>query len=185
MTKCPHIQQIINYLLNLIFLVIIIWLIININNHPIIIIIILLIYSSLICLNISLWKSNFILSIFLFLIIISGLLIIFLYFSRLISNEQFKIKFNLIIFILFLLNIILLFYLLNSPQSSNLFIYKYKFHENSTILYINKPTFNNILNLYEFPLSNLTILSIFYLLFSLFIIIKICSSKSLSLRKIN
>lgn len=174
----------INYFLHIIFFFIILFFILNINNHPIIIIIIILIYTSIICLNISLWKPNYIFSIFLFLIIIRGLLIIFLYFSRIISNVEFKIKLNPIIIFIFLINLITSFYFLKS-NSINLFIYKYKFHENSSIIYINKITFNNILNLYEYPINNLTTLSIFYLLFALFIIIKICSSKSSSLRKIN
>lgn len=172
-----------NYIIYIIFFLSILYLIINISNHPVIIIIILLIYRSIICLNISLWKSNYILSIFLFLIIIRGLLIIFLYFSSLISNEQFKFKINYLL-ILFNINIIF-FYFLIKINPLNLFIYKYKFHENSFISSLNKINFNNILNLYEYPLNNLTILSIFYLLISLFSIIKICSLKSTSLRKIN
>lgn len=177
-----------NFILHIIFFILTLLLILNIKNHPIYIIIILLIYSTLICINISIWKINFILSIFLFLIIIRGLLIIFLYFSRLISNEQFKIRPKLILFILiiYLINIIFLLYYKNSYHTllNNLFIYKYKFQERSSIYQSNKFNFNNILNLYEYPINNITILSIFYLLFSLFIIIKICSSKFSSLRKI-
>lgn len=173
-----------NYFLHFLLIIIILFLLSNISNHPIIIIIILLIYRSLICLNICLWKSNYIISIFLFLIIIRGLLIIFLYFSRLISNEQLKIKVNFYLIILFLINITFSYYLIKF-NPLNLFIYKYKFHENYPILHINKINFNNILNLYEYPINNLTILSIFYLLFSLFCIIKICSFKYISLRKIN
>lgn len=183
MTKF-YIITYINFFLHIIFLLLIFLFILNINNHPIIIIIIILIYSSIICLNISIWKSNYILSIFLFLIIIRGLLIIFLYFSRLISNVQFKFKINLPIIFSILINLIISFYLLKH-NFLNLFIYKYKFHENLPIFYTNKITFNYILNLYEYPINNLTTLSIFYLLFALFIIIKICSSKYLSLRKIN
>lgn len=179
-----YITAYLNYLLHFLLIIIILFLLSNISNHPIIIIIILLIYSSLICLNICLWKSNYILSIFLFLMIIRGLLIIFLYFSRLISNEQFKLKINFYLIILFLINIIFSCYLIKF-NPLNLFIYKYKFHENYPVSYINKINFNNILNLYEYPLNNLTILSIFYLLFSLFCIIKICSLKYISLRKIN
>lgn len=186
MTK--FIPSYINFILHIMLFLTILYFILNINNHPIIIIIIILIYSTLICLNISLWKSNYILSIFLFLIIIRGLLIIFLYFSRLISNVKFKLKIKLILKITlpFLINIIISFFLLKSNWL-NLYIYKYKFHENLPILQLNKITFNNILNLYEYPLNNLTALSIFYLLFALFSIIKICSStkSSSSLRKIN
>lgn len=198
MTNYSTITSYFNYTLNILFFFLILLLLLNIKNNPVSIIIIILLYRSLICLNISIWKINYILSIFLFLIIIRGLLIIFLYFSRLISNEQSKIKPNLLLFILiiYIINVISLLYLLNYNISYNLnytsisspnlfiFIYKYKFHERFTIYQINKSTFNNILNLYEYPTNNLTILSIFYLLFSLFIIIKICSSKSSSLRKI-
>lgn len=175
---------IINYLFYIIFIFIILLFILNLNNHPIIIIIIILIYTLIICLNISLWKFNFILSILLFLIIIRGLLIIFLYFSRLISNAEFKLKLNLIIILPIIANSSILFYFLKS-YSLNSFIYKYNFHESNPIFQTNKITFNFILNLYEYPLRNWTTLSIFYLLSALFIIIKICSSKSLSLRKIN
>lgn len=177
---------IINFFIYFIFFLIIIIFLININNHPITIIIIILIYRTIICLNISLWKSNFILSIFLFLIIIRGLLIIFLYFSSLISNVQFKLKPKVSLIIFFFINIIFLFYYItHNKNSPTIIIYKYKFHENSPIISSNKFSFNNILNLYEYPISNLTIISILYLLLSLFTIIKICSSKSLSLRKIN
>lgn len=173
-----------NYFLYALFFFLIFYLLINSYNHPIVIIIILLIYRSIICLNISIWKSNYILSIFLFLMIIRGLLIIFLYFSSLISNEQFNFKINFLLLILFSINTIILHFLIKLTPL-NLFIYKYKFHETLTLLSINKTNFNNILNLYEYPLNNLTILSIFYLLMSLFCIIKICSLKSNSLRKIN
>nr|AEV76944.1 NADH dehydrogenase subunit 6 [Camponotus vafer] len=175
----------INYFLHLMFLFIMLLFLMNMNNHPIMIMIIILIYSSLICLNMSLWKSNYILSIFLFLMMISGLLIIFLYFSSLISNVQFKLKPNLIAIFLFMINSMFMFYIFKYNNTSIMLIYKYKFHENNPLMLINKSTFNYILNLYEYPLNNLTILSMFYLLFSLFIIIKICSSKSISLRKIN
>lgn len=175
----------ITHFLHIIFILIVLFFILNINNHPITIIIIILTYTLITCLNISLWKPNYILSIFLFLIIIRGLLIIFLYFSRLISNVKFKLKLKIIITIPTLINLIILSFYLIKSKSSNLFIYKYKFHENSPIFHTNKITFNYILNLYEYPLSNWTALSIFYLLFALFIIIKICSLKSSSLRKIN
>lgn len=195
MTNSSLVFSYFNYILHILFFLLIILLLLNIKNHPISIIIILLFYRSLICINISLWKTNYILSIFLFLIIIRGLLIIFLYFSRLISNEQSKIKPKLIlfIFIIYIANSIYLTLLLNNyfssfsnfiPSNLLIFSYKYKFHERFSLYQLNKFSFNNILNLYEYPINNLTILSIFYLLFSLFIIIKICSSKSLSIRKI-
>lgn len=151
--------------------------------HPIIIIIILFILSCLICLNMSLWKSNYIYSIILFLIIIRGLLIIFLYFSSLISNEQINLKFNNFLLNSFTLNfLILLIFFINSIYLISI---NQNFSEINSLNLLNKKIFQNILNLYEYPVNNLTIITILYLLLSLFIIIKICSQKSLSLRKIN
>jgi len=174
----------INFFIVIILISIIYFLSTNIINiHPIIIIIILLFYSFIICLNISTWKSNYIYSIILFLIIIRGILIIFLYFSRLISNEQNIFKFNKFLFISFYLNLIILFTLIY--YTLNIYIFKYNFTEIKIIPKLNKIFFQNILNLYEYPINNLTIRSIIYLLISLFTIIKICSLKSISLRKIN
>lgn len=173
----------INIFIIIILISIIFFFTINIIHlHPIIIIIILLIYSFTICLNISIWKSNYLYSIILFLIIIRGILIIFLYFSRLISNEQNILKFNKFLFISFNLNLLILFIFINK---SNIYIFKYNFTEIKIISKSNKIFFQNILNLYEYPINNLTIRSIIYLLISLFTIIKICSLKSISLRKIN
>lgn len=174
----------INFFIIIILISIIYFLTTNIIHiHPIIIIITLLTYSFIICLNISTWKSNYIYSIILFLIIISGILIIFLYFSRLISNEQNILKFNKFLFRSFFLNLLILFRFIY--YNSNIYIFKYNFSETETILKLNKIYFQNIINLYEYPINNLTIRSIIYLLISLFTIIKICSLKSISLRKIN
>lgn len=178
-------QILINLIIIIILISIIYFLLTNIIHiHPIIIIIILLSYSFLICLNISRWKSNYLYSIILFLIIIRGILIIFLYFSRLISNEQNIFKFNKFLFISFWLNLLILSTLIYS-NNSNIYIFKYIFIEIKSIQKLNKIFFQNILNLYEYPINNLTIRSILYLLISLFTIIKICSLKSISLRKIN
>lgn len=170
----------------IIFLLIFLFFFLTLNIkliHPTIIIITILFYSCIITLKISIWKSNYIYSIILFLIIIRGLLIIFLYFSSLISNEQTTLKFNNFLWYSFILNFIIIISLI--INYFNLLPIKQNFIETSTINLLNKKIFQNILNLYEYPLNNLTIITIIYLLLSLFIIIKICSSKSLSLRKIN
>lgn len=153
--------------------------------HPIIIIIFILIYRSIICINISLWKSNYLYSIILFLIIIRGLLIIFLYFSSLISNEQTNFKLNKFIILSFIINFIIFLYLNFKLNLFYSLIKKYNFSEHNYLIKINEINFQNILYLYEYPLNNITIRSIFYLLISIFSIIKICSIKSISIRKIN
>lgn len=167
----------------LIFLII--FIIINKIFHPIIIIILIIIFNLFRCLNISIWKLNFIYSIIIFLIIIRGLLIIFIYFSRLISNEQIKINFNFKSLWLLILNILIP---LNIILTYNQFIFNqfnFIIFDSNPIksIFINK--FINVINIYFYPLNNLTILTILFLLISFFTIIKINSSThSFSIRKI-
>lgn len=176
-------------LFTLIFLILIIlFLILTQYTHPITLIFFIIIYTILICLNISIWKKNYLYSIILFLIIIRGLLIIFLYFASLISNEQFffSIKNSYFFYLsIFILNLWISFYLflINNNFLNNHFFYIFK--ESLNLNSINNINFKNILNLYEYPYNNLTILCIFYLLITLFSIIKICSFKFFTFRKIN
>lgn len=151
------------------------------NNHPIFIIINLIIYRLLICIIISTWTYNFIYSIIIFLIIIRGLLIIFLYFSRLISNEKNRIKNNKLIWTNIIINLTLIIYIILNTKTFPAFYSQ----ENQPILLINNPTFSNIFKIYNHPFNNLTLICIIFLLTSLIIIIKICSIKSSPLRKIS
>lgn len=165
-----------------IFIIILIFIIISINIliHPVFIICIIIIYGILICLNISIWRTNFIYSIIIFLIIIRGLLIIFLYFSRLISNEQITLQRNKLLISIIILNLFYIFYKIIT--NSNRLVYLNK--EKNSINSINEKIFNNILNIYNYPFNNISILSIIYLLITLFIIIKITSLNSKPIRKI-
>jgi len=149
--------------------------------HPIFIIILLVLYRLITCLIISKWAQNLIYSIILFLIIIRGLLIIFLYFARLISNEQNIFNFKPIIIISFTLNLMFIsyYYLINLNEYT-----KYTYIENIQINYLNTNLFQNITYIYSYPFNNLTLICILYLLITLFIIIKICSIKNSSLRKL-
>lgn len=163
-----------------------IFIIINKILHPIIIIILIINFNIFRCLNISIWKLNFIYSIIIFLIIISGLLIIFIYFSRLISNEQIKINFNLKSLWLLILNMSIP---LNIILTYNQFIFNqfnFIISESNPIKFIFINKFINITNLYFYPLNNLTILTILFLLIAFITIIKINSSThSFSIRKIH
>lgn len=175
------IKFIINFLITLIILIIYI-LSTNNNLHPITLIIFLLLYTSIVCLIISIWKDNFIFSIIIFLIIIRGILIIFLYFSSLISNEQFKFSINFFSLRRIIFNIIILLYL--SPLFISNLSSSYPM-DIKPLYNINQSLFNNITKIYLYPYNNLTIICILFLLISLFLIIKICSIKSSSLRKIS
>jgi len=178
MTK---LSELFNFIIILLILIIIFNFTIK-NLHPIFIVILLVLYRIITCLIISKWTQNLIYPIILFLIIIRGLLIIFLYFSRLISNEQNNFNFKpLTLIINFTLNLIFIsfYYLTNSI--------KHPLHislENIQINYLNINLFQNIMYVYSYPFNNLTLICIFYLLITLLIIIKICSIKNSSLRKL-
>nr|QYF07864.1 NADH dehydrogenase subunit 6 [Stigmatomma silvestrii] len=182
MMKEPQFMIIIS--MNLIFLILMI-LIMN-YLHPIMIIFMFIIYSIMICLNLSMWKKNFIYSILMFLIMISGLLIIFLYFSSLISNEQMMIPMNnYFLLMIFFLNMSL-FMTINSKK--NLVFFQQFFHnslDSYNLQNLNELSFKNIYYIYNYPFNTLTITSMFFLLIALFSIVKLCSFLNFSLRKIN
>lgn len=171
----------INYIKILILIVtflILYFLTIN-SLHPIFTLILIIAYRRIICSLISIWSDNYIYSIILFLIIVRGILIIFLYFSRLISNEQTKLKFNSPLMLRFFLNIIFISYFIIFTKYHNC-----TYNEILHLFFTNTHSFNNIIHLYSYPYNNITIICIFYLLLTLFTIIKICSSKTSTLRKL-
>lgn len=171
--------------INFFFIIFIFIQLINPAPHPMTIIWLLVSYRILICLTLSIWKNNYLYSFIIFLIIIRGLLIIFIYFSRLVSNEKFFINYKIITFKSFIITIIIfLIFILNKKTLffNHLF---YKFNEINTINMINIYNLKNISNIYNFPYNNLTIISILFLLISLILIIKISSKNYITLRKIN
>nr|YP_009945171.1 NADH dehydrogenase subunit 6 [Monomorium pharaonis]QOE17534.1 NADH dehydrogenase subunit 6 [Monomorium pharaonis] len=148
--------------------------------HPIILIILMIMYSLVVCLLLSINTYNYMYSIMFFLIMISGLLIIFLYFASLVSNEENKIKVNLFILNMTILNLMIMFYFMG--------LMKYKSYysmEINKMIDINMSLFNNILKIYYYPFNSFTLLCLFYLLITLFVVIKICSIQDKSLRKLN
>lgn len=172
-----------NYPLTLNFLILILISIpLKFNNfHPIKIIIILILLTFLISLKINLFKKSWI-NFFILLIIIGGLIVIFIYITRL--NNNILIKFNL-------WNIIK-----NTIKFLILFLILIFFLKNYFIFFNNQDTINLNLNLFEekndFSLIKLfniqkipLIFIIIYLYFSLICIINICYKIKTPLRQIN
>lgn len=155
------------------------------------IIILLIIYSLLVFINLSYWSKNYIYSIILFLTLIRGLLIIFLYFTRLISNIKNNFYIKPILILTFLINSLFLFIINLSNftffplKKFNLIFFNSNISHSNFIINSNKKIFENIFNLYLYPYNNFTFLCILFLLLTIFIIIKICSTKTSPLRKIN
>nr|DAC76854.1 TPA_asm: NADH dehydrogenase subunit 6 [Pseudomyrmex veneficus] len=166
------------YMMMMIMIMMIMWT----NFHPMHLIMMLILYSIIISMNLSLLKKTYLYSIMLFLIMISGVLIIFLYFSSLISNEKVKLmnfKKSIYMSLMFLL--------------STLMLFKFKFYEQpimkstevTNLIYIQNMSFNNLEMIYTYPFNSMSILCMTFLLLSMLSIIKIISFKSSSLRKIS
>lgn len=170
-------------ILPIIFYISIILIIINpskINKfHPITLIIILIIIRFLICLKINFLKKS-IISFILFLIIIGGLIVIYIYITRLANNELFsfnykfiKINFYKILPTIFILLIIFFSaqYIFNYPiESFNIFESNYNYK------------FINIL--YKEQYNKLTFFIIIYLYYSIICIINICYKFKAPLRQL-
>lgn len=172
------------YIIFIIFILNLTIFLLNFLIHPIIIICLIILYTLLIFSNISIWKDNYIYSIILFLIIIRGLFIIFLYFSSLISNEFIIKPINFISYnFIVLLSIYFIYNILTNPIKNSVF-FSY-FTESNPINIIFKKSFYNIIQIYNYPFNNITILCILLLLLNLLNIIKLCSPKSSPIRKIN
>nr|YP_010341285.1 NADH dehydrogenase subunit 6 [Stenamma expolitum]UNZ99545.1 NADH dehydrogenase subunit 6 [Stenamma expolitum] len=186
-------KAIIFYYMSFLSLFIILLLFMTTPLHPIYMTLFLIIYTLFISMILSMWTFNYMYSIILFLMMISGMLIIFLYFSSLISNEQDKTQqstpYVLFLFSMNLMMIICLILSMFIPCYPLLFFLKFFNVENNmeilSLFFINSSLFSNIFNIYNYPYNNITLLCIFYLLITLFIIIKMCNiNNPISLRKI-
>jgi len=151
--------------------------------HPVFTIIFILIYNITLCINIISTKINPLYPIIFLIIIIRGLLIIFLYFSRLVSNEKnlnllyksiiITISFNIIYLISSIYRNNPLIPFIYSDTNINIINLRYNTHISSTSL------------IYFSPFINITIICIIFLLICLISVIKTCVSKIKTLRKIN
>lgn len=145
------------------------------TKHPLSIGSILLIQtilSSIIC---RLNLNSYLFSYILYLIFVGGILILFIYIARVASNEKFHLSNILLIIYL----IIFIFFVL----------YKYFLHLESNSYYTTINSFdqnrNYLINkLYIMPSSMLTLIIVFYLLFTIIVVSNIIGIKFIPLRSI-
>nr|YP_010363321.1 NADH dehydrogenase subunit 6 [Cladiucha magnoliae]UNY39797.1 NADH dehydrogenase subunit 6 [Cladiucha magnoliae] len=141
----------------------------------------LLIQTLLISLSSSMMSPSSWYSYMLFLTMIGGMLILFIYMSSLSSNQKFY--FNKFIFIYYLMFLLIFMWLM-----MNMYIYLNFQNEN---LYLNYEIKNNFFmkmslnKLYNYPTNQIMLILINYLLLTMFIVVKITNIKMGSLRKKN
>lgn len=162
------------------------------NINPLLIGLILLLFSILISLNLIYFRFNSWFSFLIYLIIVGGVLILFLYFNRFIINIKILFKWKYII--IFILKLFLLVFLLINFYNLNLLdlnLFFNNFNEiNSYYLnMINNINYRNnliqFLFLYNLPNNFIILFILIYLFFLLTTIVKIILFKKKTVRKIN
>nr|AYR05327.1 NADH dehydrogenase subunit 6 [Coleoptera sp. ACP-2013] len=148
-------------------------------NHPLSLGCILLSQTILISLISSLFYLNFWYSYILFLIMIGGMLIMFIYMTSIASNEKFKLpNKNMLIFI----GTSIMFFIMMIMLIDNYF----NFISNKNYLNFNQFSFYknfSLIKFFNYPNFQILILLMAYLLITLIAIVKIINKKKNSLRQ--
>nr|AXS65528.1 NADH dehydrogenase subunit 6 [Laemophloeidae sp. KM-2017] len=148
-------------------------------NHPLSFGLMLLLQTISVSLISGMMSFNFWYSYMIFLIMIGGMLVLFLYMTNVASNEKFKISMNMMIFlILFLLYLMTFFIdnqLINFINNNYLMIY----------MNLNLSFLKSILKFLTFPSHFIYIMIIIYLFITLIAIVKITNIKYGPLRQMN
>nr|APX40392.1 NADH dehydrogenase subunit 6 [Cryptocephalus schaefferi] len=148
-------------------------------KHPLTLGSVLLIQTILIALLTGLLSLNFWFSYIIFLVMIGGLLILFVYMTSIASNEKFKFSFKLFLFTSFYM----LMTILMTPFIDNFFISK-KIKMIETFSYQENINFQFFINKFiNFPLNLVYLTIVIYLLITLIAIVKITMKTSGTLRK--
>nr|UFZ13879.1 NADH dehydrogenase subunit 6 [Neochauliodes latus] len=153
----------------------------TIMNHPLAMGLILLIQTILISLITGFMLQTFWFSYILFLILLGGMLVLFIYMTSLASNELFSFSMKSLLMNFILMTFMMIIMMIYIPYNNLLNLDMTKFNNYS--LY----TENNIelLKLYNFPTMNLTLMLVSYLFLTLIIVVKITNINQGPLRQFN
>nr|YP_010845357.1 NADH dehydrogenase subunit 6 [Tetrastichus howardi]QXM14791.1 NADH dehydrogenase subunit 6 [Tetrastichus howardi] len=152
--------------------------------HPIILSLILLLLLMSSSLTIELYYNMNWISYLMFLIMIGGLMIIFLYFTSFIGNMKMSLKWNYII--MYPMKIILMFMFMFLIFIYIKFNYPWYFISMDISNYMNFYQIKfNTMYMYMYNKNYSLLICMIYLLIMLMFIVKICINKKISLRKLN
>nr|YP_010626061.1 NADH dehydrogenase subunit 6 [Inocellia biprocessus]WBK02859.1 NADH dehydrogenase subunit 6 [Inocellia biprocessus] len=143
-------------------------------KHPLIMGFLLIIQTLLISLITGFINNLFWFSYILFIIMIGGMMILFIYMTSLASNEKYQFSSSFFFMNIFLLLFMILLIMIIDPFYLNLINLN---NEMSMIFNLNK--------LYNLNSKNITLISIIYLLFTLITVIKITNKNLGPLRQKN
>nr|QRW36407.1 NADH dehydrogenase subunit 6 [Sanfilippodytes adelardi] len=153
-------------------------------NHPMSMGLILMFQSIIITMLSGMFSYSFWFSYILFLIMIGGMLILFMYMTSLASNEKFKFSKSLLIIIPFMLISMFITLMINDPLISSYLQKNSNMLEmiNNLNIYKNENLFSMNM-MYNNPNYLITILMINYLLLTLIAAVKITKSNTGPLRQ--
>nr|WRK67296.1 NADH dehydrogenase subunit 6 [Nemopistha sinica] len=154
------------------------------TKHPMAMGLILLIQTIIISLICGLYSYSYWFSYILFLIMLGGMLVLFIYMTSLASNELFSVSMNWLFFSIMFVSIsmMMLYYI------DQLFMFN---NNHETLVFQNNTNLNfseteiNLIKLYNYPTMNITIMMMNYLLLTLIIIVKITKISHGPLRQMN
>nr|YP_010021609.1 NADH dehydrogenase subunit 6 [Pnyxia scabiei]QOL10550.1 NADH dehydrogenase subunit 6 [Pnyxia scabiei] len=150
-------------------------------KHPLSMGLILVIQTLLICLLINLLNESMWISYMLFLMFISGMLVLFMYITTLAPNELFLFSYKT----LFTMTLITLFTIFILYSYNKYFNSKTQEMNNMNFNLINKENLMMMNKIYNYPINYLTMLLIIYLFMTLIITIKITNFNHGALRKMH
>nr|ALO76603.1 NADH deshydrogenase subunit 6 [Coccidula rufa] len=148
-------------------------------NHPITLGSLVLMQTIFSCLYIGSMNLNFWYSYVLLLVMIGGLLILFIYMTSVASNEKFKFNNKLMLIFIIMSILSILLYMTWNPATLDYFNSNNLTQNFSFILNFN----NSMSKFYNFPMTNLMIITMIYLLIAMIAVVKICKTNSGPLRQ--
>nr|ASN65960.1 NADH dehydrogenase subunit 6 [Odontocheila batesii] len=154
-------------------------------NHPMSMGLILLIQTILISIMSGLMSYTFWFSYILFLVMLGGMLVLFIYMTSLASNEMFQFSSKIMLYIIMMMTIFLMIMLVMPDKQMLMLLIK---NSNSPELIYHMSVMNNdnlitLNKIYNYPNNTITILLINYLLITLIVVVKITSINTGPLRQ--
>nr|YP_010034222.1 NADH dehydrogenase subunit 6 [Monochamus sparsutus]QOW83761.1 NADH dehydrogenase subunit 6 [Monochamus sparsutus] len=147
-------------------------------SHPLSLGMILLMQTILIALITGLSNYNFWFSYIIFLVMIGGMLILFIYMTSVASNEKFKFSYKILLLAMMLMSLMIMILLFIDSYYFNLNLINSLINQNLTYNY--KFSMNKFLS---WPMNLIFFFMIIYLLITLIMVVKITNIKSGPLRQ--
>nr|AXS64793.1 NADH dehydrogenase subunit 6 [Staphylinoidea sp. 4 KM-2017] len=139
-------------------------------NHPMTVGTLLLLQSIIISLITGLLNNNFWFSYILFLIMVGGMLVLFIYMTSIASNEMFNYSNKMMISFFSLLMLMILLLILTDKYFIN-----YNFFYKENIMFMNYPM--SLIKYYTFPSTYIIMMLMIYLFITLIATVKITNLK--------